>query len=73
MTLNRKFAWSGVVGGAYKIFDNLDIGIRYSHGLTQISDKAFWVADESNENPTEWKNYNQYLQFFVKLKIKNLR
>jgi hypothetical protein len=71
--LNRKFELSGVIGGAYKILHNLDIGIRYSHGLTQISDKVFWVADEFNENPTELKDYNQYLQFFIKLKIKNLR
>ena len=71
--LNRKFELSGLVSGAYKIFDNLYIGIRYSHGLTQISDKVYWVADEFNENPTELNDYNQYLQFFVKLKIKNLQ
>jgi hypothetical protein len=64
---------SGVIGGAYKILHNLDIGIRYSYGLTQISDKVFWVADEYNENPTELKDYNQYLQFFIKLKINNMR
>jgi hypothetical protein len=71
--LNRKLELSGVINGTYKILDNLDIGIRYSHGLTQISDKVFWVVDEFNENPKELKNYNQYLQFFIKVKIKNLR
>ena len=71
--LNRKFELSGVISGAYKIFDNLDIGVRYSHSLTQVSDKVFWVADEFNENPKELKDYNQYLQIFIKVKIKNLR
>lgn len=71
--LNRKLELSGIVGGTYKIIDNLDIGIRYSHGLTQTSDKVFWVIDDFNENPMELKDYNQYLQFFIKLKLKNLR
>lgn len=71
--LNRKFELAGIAGGAYKIFPNLDIGIRYSHGLTQISDKIFWVTDEFNQNPTQLKDYNQYLQFFIKLKLKNMR
>jgi hypothetical protein len=70
--LNRKFELSGVVGGAYKILDNLDFGIRYSHGLTQTSNKVFWILDEFNENPKEMKDYNQYLQFFIKLKLKKL-
>ena len=68
--LNRKFELSGVIGGTYKILSNLDIGIRYSHGITQVSDKVFWVVDES---PVSMKNYNQYLQGFISLKIKNLR
>lgn len=70
--LNRKFELSGVAGGAYKILNNLDLGIRYSHALTQTSDKVFWILDEFSENPKEMKNYNQYLQFFIKLKIKKL-
>ena len=70
--LNRKFELSGVVSGAYKIFDILDIGVRYSHSLTQTSDKVFWGTDELNENPKELKDYNQYLQIFIKVKIKNL-
>ncbi|MFA5330592.1 MAG: porin family protein [Prolixibacteraceae bacterium] len=71
--LNKKFELSGAIGGAYKIFNNLDIGIRYSHGLTQISDKVLWVINEFNENSMEMKDYNQYFQFFIRLKIKNLR
>uniref|UniRef100_UPI003216A2A5 porin family protein n=1 Tax=uncultured Draconibacterium sp. TaxID=1573823 RepID=UPI003216A2A5 len=71
--LNRKLELSGVVGGAYKVSDILDIGIRYSHGLTQISDKVFWVTDDFNENPKELKDYNHYLQFFIQLKVINLR
>jgi hypothetical protein len=72
--LNKKFELSGVIGGAFKILNNLDIGIRYSHGLTQISDKIYWLPpDEYTENFIELKDYNQYLQFFMKLKIRNLR
>jgi len=71
--LNNKFEFSGVVSGAYNISNNLDIGIRYSRGLTQISDKVFWVFDESDDDPAELKDYNQYLQFFIKLKINNMR
>lgn len=71
--LNRKFELSGVIGGTYKIFNNLDIGIRYSHGLIQISDKVFWAMDEYHEYPMELKDYNQYFQFIIKLKIKNLQ
>ena len=67
--LTRDFELAGVVGGTYNILDYLDIGIRYSHGITQTSDKVFWVLDELNENPMKMKNYNQYLQLFIKLKL----
>lgn len=64
---------SGVIGGTYSISDNLDVGIRYSHGLTQISD-IIWKIGESGEFlGIEYKDYNQYLQVFIKLKLKNLR
>ena len=49
-----------------------NLELDFSHGLTQISDNVFWVIDEYNENPKELKDYNQYLQFFIKLKMKNL-
>lgn len=70
--LNRKFELSGLIGCAYRIHNNLDIGLRYSHGLTQTSEKVFWVMDESDENPVKMKNYNQYLQIFMKVNFKNL-
>lgn len=69
----RKLELSALINGTYKILDNLDIGIRYSRGLTLTSDKFFWVPDELSENPNKLKVYNQYLQFFIKVKIKNLR
>jgi hypothetical protein len=71
--LNRKIELSGLISVAYNILGNLEIGISYGHGLTQISDKIYWVADEYNEDTKELKDYNQYLQFFIKVKIKNLR
>lgn len=70
--LNRKFELSGLIGCAYKIQNNLDIGLRYSHGLTQTSEKVFWVMDESGQDPVRMKNYNQYLQMFIKVNFKNL-
>ena len=70
--LNRKFELAGLIGCAYKIHNNLDIGLRYSHGLTQTSEKVFWVLDEFGENPVKMKNYNRYLQIFINVNFKNL-
>lgn len=69
--LNNKLELSGVIGCTYKISEDLDAGIRYSHGLTQTSDKAFWINDELDEIPSELKDYNQYLQLFIKMKLKS--
>lgn len=69
----NNFELSGAVGITYKIVDNFDIGIRYSHGLTQASDKVFWVFDEFDADVLETNDYNQYLHLFIKMKLKHLR
>lgn len=64
---DNRFELSGLVGINYKIIDKLDIGLRYNHGLTYTS-KITWT----NANGTslgESKEYNQYFQLVVKLKI----
>ncbi|WP_423126487.1 porin family protein [Gaoshiqia sp. Z1-71] len=70
--LFRKFEFSGTTGVTYHIFDRYDVGFRYSHGLTKISDRLFWITDD-DANTIKLKGYNQSLQFFIKFSIKNLR
>ena len=69
----RKFELAGVVGITYNIVNNLDIGIRYSLGVTELSDNIFWTLDEFGENHVVIKDYNQYFQITIKMKLKNLR
>jgi hypothetical protein len=69
----NNFELSGVVGVTYKIVENFDVGIRYSHSITQTSDKVFWVFDELDEKELEMNDYNQYLQLFLKLNLKSVR
>ncbi|SHJ06428.1 Outer membrane protein beta-barrel domain-containing protein [Tangfeifania diversioriginum] len=70
--LFRKFGLSGMTGITYNIFDIYDIGFKFSHGLTKISDELLWVADD-DINTIKLRGYNQSFQFFIKFRIKNLR
>lgn len=64
---NKKFEFSGVVGLNYKITRNLDLGVRFNLGLTQISEAKYF--DENGIRFSNAKEYNQYLQCFVRFKI----
>jgi hypothetical protein len=66
-----KFELSGVTGITYQIIDDLDIGIRYSHGLTEMTDDLKWFGGEGQI--VQMKNYSQYLQIFLKLKLTNFK
>jgi len=66
---DNRFELSGLIGLNYNLIEYLDIGIRYNHGLTYISKIAYTdtIGNETGEN---FKEYNQYLQFILRFKIK---
>lgn len=65
---HEKFEISALVGVNYNVFKYIDIGLRYSRGLTHIL--AFTFTDETGTTIGEGKLYNQYFQFFVRFKIR---
>jgi len=54
------FEVSGLIGAGYSINDHIDLGLRYSHGLTDII--------QSPPKIQYGNLYNQYLQLFVRYK-----
>jgi hypothetical protein len=64
---DNKFELSGTIGVNYSIWKNIDIGIRYNHGLTYVS-KIQWT-DLYWNYIGESKVYNQYFQFIMGIKI----
>jgi len=66
------FEISGMIGVSYNIINNIDVGFRYNHSLTQFSVTS-WI---NHRYPVGHgimgysKVYNQYLQFIVRYKIK---
>ncbi len=64
---NKKFEFSGVVGLNYKITRNFDLGVRYSHGLTQTTDIDHF--DENGVLIPNGKEFNHYAQLFVRFKL----
>lgn len=60
---SSNFEISGLIGINYCLSKNLDIGVRYNHGLTWISKVIYY---ESNKTSNE---YNQYLQLMIRFKI----
>ncbi|MCE4564155.1 PorT family protein [Maribellus sp. CM-23] len=71
--LSRKLELAGAIGCAYKLGSKLEVGLRYSHGLTQTSDKVFWAGETQGDSQREMKDYNQYLQMYLKVNLKRLR
>ncbi len=71
--LNRKWELAAVIGCAYKLGGKLELGLRYSHGLTQTSDNVFWAGETQGDSQPEMKDYNQYLQMYLKVNLKRLR
>jgi hypothetical protein len=68
----NRFELSGMIGISYKINEIISTSIRYSHGLTEISDDIIWTNTEI-ENPEDSKEFNQYLQILIKMRLKNWR
>ena len=64
---DNKFELSGLIGINYTINKNVDIGLRYNHGLTYTS-KITWVDSMGNLLDNS-KEYNQYIQLIIRLKI----
>ena len=61
------FEISGLIGLNYNIIEKVDIGLRYSHGITYTR-KITWT-DENGKPLGESKEYNQYFQLIVRFKI----
>lgn len=61
---DKKFEASGLIGINYNIIANIDIGLRYNHGLTYTNEIEY------PDNLGMIKVYNQYIQFIVRYKIK---
>lgn len=61
------FEISGLIGINYSITKKIDVGLRYNHGLTNIS-VLKWTYGYGPE-VGQSKVYNQYFQFTFKFKI----
>jgi hypothetical protein len=64
---DRKFELSGIIGVNYNIIKNLDIGLRYNHGLSYIT-KIRWT-DENGNYLMQSTEYTQYFQMILRFKI----
>lgn len=64
---NKRFEISGLLGFNYNIIDNIDIGLRYNHGLTNI--QTITISDSMGYPLGEMKEYNQYFQLILRFKI----
>jgi hypothetical protein len=64
---DQKFELSGVIGLNFELESNIDMGVRYSHGLMHISEMTYF--DMNGFQLSNAKEYNQYLQCFVRFKI----
>ena len=63
---DKRMEVSGIVDITYNIIKNINIGVRYNHGITSIK-KAIFVDQYGNELG-ESKIFNQYFQLFLKFK-----
>jgi hypothetical protein len=68
----NKFELSGLAAINYNINEFFTVSFRYSHGVTEIAKNTLWVYSET-DNPNEVKDYNQYFQLLIKIKLKNRR
>jgi len=66
-----RFELSGVTGIIYKLSNYFDIGIRYSHGLTEMTNDLKWIKEDNQI--IIMKNYSQYLQIFLKWELTNFK
>ncbi|CAN5588446.1 hypothetical protein BH23THE1_BH23THE1_35750 [soil metagenome] len=65
--MDQNFELSGLLGINYIIFDHVDIGIRYSRGITHTM--RVELQDSEGYKHSISKVYNHYIQFLVRYKI----
>jgi hypothetical protein len=64
----RNFEVSGLIGLNFNVIKNFDIGIRYNHGITYISE-IIYLDEMGDPTETYSKEYNQYIQLVLRFKI----
>ncbi len=64
----REFEISSLFGINLNVIKNIDIGLRYNHGITNLSE-IIWLDDTGREKGIHSREFNQYLQLFIRLKI----
>ena len=64
---DNEFEISGLIGINYNIIEKIDVGLRYSHGLSYTM-KILWRSG-FGDYVGESKDYNQYFQLIVKFRI----
>jgi hypothetical protein len=64
---DRRNELSGLIGINYNIYKGFDIGLRYNHGLTYYSKVD--LVNENGDKVGEVKEYNQYFQLILRIKI----
>lgn len=68
----HRFELSGMAAIGFRMSETMSISFRYSHGLTEISEDIMWTYPETG-SANEAKDYNQYFQVLIKMRIKNWR
>lgn len=69
--LNR-FELSAMAAISFKINEISTVSFRFSQGITEISNNVLWTYSEVGV-PDEPKDFNQYFQLLLKMRIKNWR
>ena len=69
--LNR-FELSAMAAINFKINEISTVSFRFSQGITEISNNVLWTYSEV-EVPDEPRDFNQYFQLLLKMRIKNWR
>ncbi len=64
---DNKFEISGLIGINYSVGKMVDLGVRYSHGMTHIASWTF--TDVNGTSLGTVKEYNHYFQFLLRAKF----
>jgi hypothetical protein len=64
---DNRLELSGVIGLGYRINDHLDIGLRYNHGITYITQLT--LTDQDGNEVGVSNEYNQYGQVLVRYRM----
>ena len=64
---DNRYEISGIVGFGCSVTDNIDIGIRYNHGLTPTQKVA--LTDSDGIKQADLFIYNQYYQVSLRFKL----